>query len=272
MKELGFDMRIKRFFKMAFLLFKFKLERQMIYSVNFWMVFFVDITVFLVQIATFLTLFLQVESINGWNRSQMIFFVGTFTIVDSLWMCTYFFGIIGIPEKIRTGKLDVYIVKPMNTLFLVAFESMDLGSILLMFPGAMMLIYSVREMGIFVTPAKIAGYIFLLCLMLILVFDLMVLIRSAAFWFTRVDLLSDFESEMVNFSFRVPGIVFKGFTKVIFYWIIPYGLIATIPTQFFTDILDGRYWLLTILVCCLFTMLSQFVWKTGLKRYGSASS
>ncbi len=265
-------MKIKRYFRMAALLFKFKLQRQMIYNLNFWGAFFVDITVFLIQITVFSAIFLQVNNINGWNQYQLIFFVGTFTIIDSLYMCTYFFGVIGIPDKIRTGKLDIYITKPINTLFLVSFENMDFGSILLTIPGIMMLVFSVRKLGIELNPLKITGYIFLIVVMLVLVFDIMVLIRSVAFWFTRVDRLTDFENEMVNFSFRIPGIVFKGFIKVVFYLILPYGLIATIPTQFFTGILEGRYWVLTLSVCIIFSLMCHFIWKLGLKHYGSASS
>jgi ABC-2 type transport system permease protein len=272
MKEWVPDMKLRRYFKLAGMLLKFKLERQMIYSFNFWSTLLVDFTVFLIQIAVFSTIFLQVDSINGWDRYQLIFFVGTFIILDSLYMCTYFFGIIGIPDKIRTGKLDVYITKPINTLFFVSFESMDLGSILLTIPGIMMLVYSAGKLNICVTPGKIIGYIFLMIVMLVLMFDLMVILRSAAFWFTRVDTLMEFESEMVNFSFRVPGIVFNGLTKIIFYLVLPYGLIATIPTQFFTGVLNVGYWLLTIVVCTIFTFLSLSIWKMGLKHYGSAGS
>lgn len=265
-------MEIRRYFKLAGLLLKFRLNRQMIYSFSFWAALFVDLSVFLIQIAVFSAIFLQADSINGWNRHQLIFFVGTFTILDSLWMCSYFFGVIGIPEKILTGKLDIYIVRPINTLFFVSFENMDLGSILLTIPGIVMLVYSAGKMGIVVTPGKILGYILLICVMLVLIFDLMVILRSAAFWFTRVDSLNEFESEMVNFSFRVPGVVYKGLTKVIFYLILPYGLLATIPTQFFTGMLEGRYWLLTLFVGAMFTFINQLIWKLGLKRYSSASS
>lgn len=265
-------MEIRRYLKLAGLLLKFRLNRQMIYSFNFWAALLVDLSVFLIQIAVFSTIFLQVDDINGWNRHPLIFFVGTFTILDSLWMCSYFFGVIGIPEKILTGKLDIYIARPINTLFFVSFENMDLGSFFLTIPGIMMLVYSAAKLKIAVTPGKIFGYMLLICVMLILIFNLMVILRSAAFWVARVDSLNDFENEMINFSFRVPGIVYKGLTKVIFYLILPYGLLATIPTQFFTGMLEGRYWCLTSLVCVMFTFGSQFIWKLGLKRYGSASS
>lgn len=72
---------------------KIRLGRQMMYRASFWTAFFVDGTLFIVQLAIFSTLFLNVDSVNGWSRAQMVFFVGTFSLVDGLEMCLYFFGL-----------------------------------------------------------------------------------------------------------------------------------------------------------------------------------
>ena len=265
-------MKVGRYLRFCITLLKFKLSRQMVYSFSFWLAFFVDLSLFLIQIAAFSAIFLQVDSINGWNRYQMIFFVGTFTVLDSIYMCTYFFGVIGIPDKIRTGKLDIYITKPVNTLFYVSFENMDLGSIILTVPGVLMLAYASGKLGIRPNLWNVTGYLLLILIMLILMYNLMIIIRSAAFWFIKIDSLGEFENEMVNFSFKVPGIAFRGAAKFFFYIILPYGLMATIPTQFFTGVLEGRYWIMTIAVTAGFTLISQMLWKLGLSRYGSASS
>lgn len=265
-------MKIWRYFRFCYLLCQFKLSRQMMYSFNFWAVLFVDLSVFLIQIAVFSAIFLQVDQINGWNKYQMVFFVGTFTIIDSLYMGTYFFGVIDIPEKVRTGKFDLYLTKPVNPLFLVSFEGIDLGSFLLLGPGIMMLAYSIGKLEIELNFTNLTGYLALIIMMLILVYDFMVIIRSAAFWFTSINSLQEFENEMVNFSFRVPGAVFKGLSKLVLYIILPYGLIATIPTQFMTGVLEPGGWVLTLAVVGTFTLLCQWIWKKGLERYGSASS
>ncbi|HEY5561513.1 MAG TPA: ABC-2 family transporter protein [Clostridiaceae bacterium] len=265
-------MKVLRYLKFCTTLLKFKINRQMAYSFSFWAGFFVDLTVFMIQIGVFKTVFSQITNLNGWNQYQMIFFVGTFTVLDSLYMCTYFFGVIAIPEKIRTGKLDIYITKPINTLFFVSFENMDFGSLLLTVPGILMLVYSSSKLGIILNIGKLSGYIFLIIIMLILMYDLMVIIRSSAFWFIKIDSLQEFENEMVNFSFRVPGVAYRGISKLIFFVILPYGLMATIPTEFFTASLKISLYIMSIIICIVFTVISQFAWKFGLRHYGSASS
>jgi ABC-2 type transport system permease protein len=77
---------------------------------------------------------------------------------------------------------------------------------------------------------------------------------------------------MIGFSMKVPGIVFKGIAKIVLYVILPYALIATLPTQFFTSSFGIGMWLLAIGVVSAFILIAFAMWKWGLKRYGSASS
>jgi ABC-2 type transport system permease protein len=227
---------------------------------------------FLIQLAVFSALFLNVESINGWNKYQMIFFVGTFNLVDSTNMFLFFFGVISIPLKIREGKLDIYLTKPINTLFWMSLENIDISSCMLFVPGSIMLGYAAAKLGIKLTLGNISGYFLLLALMLLLLYNLMLILRTLSFWFIKTDALHSLEGELIGFCFRVPGIVYTGIAKLVLYVLLPYALLATIPTQFFTGILSGGQWLLVILVTLGFTILAQTLWRLGLKNYTSASS
>lgn len=263
---------VLRHLKLLSAMLKIRLGRQMMYRASFWTAFFVDSTLFVVQLVVFSTLFLNVDNVNGWTREQMVFFVGTFSIIDGIEMSLYFFGLIGLPEKIRNGKLDLCLTKPVHPLFFTSFESMDIGSGFIALPGIAMVIWAAVRMRIRLTAGLLLGYFLLLALMLLLLYDLVLLMRSAAFWFTRIESLNELEGELMGFSFRVPGIVFQGAVKTIMYVLLPYALLATIPTQFFTGILSGREWLSTLGVVAAFTFLAQFVWKQGLKRYESTGS
>lgn len=263
---------IKKHSRIFIYLLKLKLSKEMVYSVNFLTTLFVDGTFFIIQMLAFSTIFLNTNAVNGWGKYHMIIFIGTFTIIDGLEMTTYFFGVLGISEKIRNGGLDIYITKPVNTLFLVSFENINLGSITIMIPGIIMVIYGTAKLGIEISIGKIFGYIFLVIVMYMILYNLMVILRCCAFWFTSIDNINKLENELVNFSFRVPGVMYKGVAKIIFYFIIPYGLIATIPTEFFTGMMSIKGWIIAVGVCIELTILRRFIWKRGLKRYSSASS
>lgn len=263
---------INKYIKIFVHLFKIRLSREMIYSFNFLTTLFVDGIFFLIQMLAFTTIFLNVDSVNGWTKHHMIIFIGTFTILDGVYMATYFFGVLSLSDKIRNGELDFYITKPANALLLISFENINLGSLFISLPGIAMVIYGAVNLEIEINIMRIIGYLFLLSLMYILMFNLMVIIRCASFWFTKVENINKLENELVNFSFRVPGIMYRGISKMIFYFILPYGLIATIPTEFLTDTMNIWEWFIAIGVFILFILIRRAIWRNGLGRYSSASS
>jgi len=247
-------------------------SRQMMYRLSFWTAFWVDLTYFIIQLLTFAAIFQQIDSIGDWTMPHMAIFVGTFTMLDALYMCTYFFGVLAIPDKIRTGALDLYLTRPVSALFLLSVESMDFGSILLTIPGLMMVLWGVNELGLSLTPGLIAGYAALFVGMFLLMYCVMVVLRVTAFWMVRINAFNELENALVEFSFRVPGVVYQGIWKFFLYVLLPYGLMATIPTQFLTGGMQLQHWLLTGGVLAGFWIVMTRLWQAGLRRYGSASS
>jgi len=253
-------------------LLRCRVSRQMMYRLSFWTAFWVDLTYFLIQLLTFAAIFRQIETIGDWTLPHMAIFLGTFTMLDALYMCTYFFGVLAIPEKIRTGALDLYLTRPVSALFLLSVESMDFGSILLTVPGLMMVGWGVRELGLHVTVGLVAGYAALFVGMFLLMYCVMVVLRVAAFWLVRINAFNELENALVEFSFRVPGVVYQGVWKLLLYVLLPYGLMATIPTQFLTGGMHLQHWLLVSGVLGGFWIGMTLLWQAGLRRYGSASS
>jgi ABC-2 type transport system permease protein len=244
----------------------------MIYRLSFWTAFWVDLFYFAIQLLTFAAIFSHIQTIGGWTLGHMAIFLGTFTMLDATYMCTYFFGVINIPEKIRTGALDLYLTRPVNSLFLVSLIAIDFGSILLTIPGFLMVAWGVSSLHITLTPARVGGYLLLFGMMYLLMYCVMVVLRCPAFWLVRTNAFGDLEGTMVEFAFRIPGVVYQGFWKVMLYVLLPYGLMATLPAQFLTGSMDWRLWLLAGGVLAGFWVLTQLFWKAGLRRYGSASS
>jgi ABC-2 type transport system permease protein len=88
----------------------------------------------------------------------------------------------------------------------------------------------------------------------------------------RTNAFNDLENTLVDFAYRIPGVAFRGVWKVILYVVLPYGLMATLPTQLLTGGMPWSYWLLASGVLAGFWLLMNLFWRSGLRRYGSASS
>jgi len=265
-------MKLKKQLRFLYMLFKIKLSRTMAFRFSFFGAFFVDGSMFLIQILMFSSIYSQVDTIGGWNRQQMLFFIGTFSLINALSMTLVFFGILSIPRKIRTGQLDLYITKPIRPLLYLSFESINVGSFPLILGSIGILIYAVSGMTIEITLSMILGYIFLVILMLILYYDMMIILRTICFFVIQASAIERLEGEFITLCMKIPGVLFKGAFKVLFYLFLPYGIMATIPTEFFTGTVTPLELLYAIAVVVIFTIFTLGFWKLGLKNYKSASS
>jgi len=263
---------LKKYFRFYSQLVKASVDIKMMYQLNFWLYCISDIVNYTVQLMLYLTIYRNVDYINGWGSYQIMFFLGTFFLIDSLAMVSFFFGVLSIPNKIRTGTLDICITKPVNTLFYVTMGNFEFTFVINLLYGIGLIVYSWLHMNIQITIVRVLGFLLLALMMYGLYFTMMLLIHSLSFWFIRIDSLKALNNELLNFASKLPGIMYQGIWKIVFMALIPYGLIATVPTTFATDVMSGRYWMLVITVCIVFWMLAIFIWKRGLRRYNSASS
>jgi ABC-2 type transport system permease protein len=265
-------MNMARQIKIMYMLLKMKLSRNMAFRFSFFGVFFVDGSMFFIQLLMFSAIYSQVGSIGGWDRQEMLFFIGTFSLINALNMALYFFGVISIPDKIKSGELDFYITKPVNSLFHLSFESMDPGSIPLVFASIGILVYAVSGMNIQVTVLTITGYIFLILMMLVLYYDTEVILRTIPFFVIQASSIGQFEGEVITLCMKIPGTLFKGVFKLLFYVVLPYGIMATVPAQFFTGTLTLTGFIYSIMIVIAFTAFTLAFWRLGLRCYKSASS
>ena len=123
-----------------------------------------------------------------------------------------------------------------------------------------------------VSYANIIGYLFLVLLMTILYYDMELLVRCFAFFVFSVNNLVKIENTAVDLCLKIPGIAFYGIYKFIFYCVLPYGVIATLPTQAVTGALSVKGLIFGVVIVCIFTVFALSFWIYGIHRYESASS
>jgi ABC-type uncharacterized transport system, permease component len=263
-------MNIRKNLRCVRALISMRLTREASEQGYFWSALVIDTLVFFIQAAVYWVIYLNVDDIGGWDRWKSIFFVGTFTLIDGLYMSLYFFGILGIPQAIATGRMDLYLAKPLDPLLHLAFERFNPGSLFIALPALALIGTSAAMMGIAPGPSAILCYIAAVALMLVLMFDLMVLARVPAFRFRRLDAVNAAEAALTEFSFRVPGSAYRGGWKLFFRVFLPYGLIAAFPSEVFFDQADVRTWAAALGVTSAFTILMRLTWKRGVAHYESS--
>ena len=244
----------------------------MTFRLGFFGPFFINTSYFLVQLFAFEAIYGHIENIRGWGHGEILIFIGTFSLIDSINMVIFFFGVISIPEKIQTGELDLYLTKPVNPLLRITFEKVNPGAIPLLLFSACIIGYGVRESGMNLSYVNAIGYLVMVLLMTILFYDMDLLLRCFAYFVFSVNNLVKIENTAMDLCMKIPGIAFDGIYEFFFYFILPYGVIATLPTQALIGALSAKGLIFGVVIVCIFTFIALSFWTYGVHRYESASS
>ena len=249
-----------------------KLSKMMMFRLSFFGSFFVDSTLFLMQLLLYQAIYSQVDTIGGWERGEMIIFIGTFSLINALNMLIFFFGTYDIGEKIKNGDLDHYLTKPINPLLRLTFESVDPGSIPLVIVSIIMILYGVNTLNITVTPGRFIAYFLFVLLMTLLWYDMQIIVRTIPFFTISAANIGRLGDTVLELCMKIPGTLFHGIYKVIFYFLIPYGIMSTLPTQLIAGKLSAGGIAYGCFIVLIFTAFTLWFWRFGLKHYKSASS
>ena len=244
----------------------------MVFRMDFFSPFFIDGSLFVIQLLAFGAVYSNVDTIGSWGRGEMILYIGTFSLLNAINMTIYFFGVNGIPYKVKSGELDLYLSKPVSPLFRLTFENISPGSIPLILMSICIILYGLNVSAVKVSGAQVMAFLFWILIMAVLYYEVEVIIRSVSLFIVSMARLEQLEEAGLDLCMKLPGIALYGVYKVMFYLILPYGIMATLPVQSTIGEMDLKAAAYGIFVVVLFSVITCTVWKQGLKRYNSASS
>ncbi|MDE7310754.1 MAG: ABC transporter permease [Eubacterium sp.] len=263
---------VKKYMRVIRELLYLRFHRLTVFRLDFFAPFFVDGSLFFIQLLAFGAIYAHVDTIGGWGRGEMILYIGTFSLLNALNMTIYFFGVNSIPYKVRSGELDLYLSKPVSPLFRLTFENISLGSVPLVIMSICIISYGIRMLHMTLTMRAVIGYIFWVIIMAVLYYEMEVIIRSVSLYVVSMARMEQLEEACIDLCMKLPGIAFYGGYKVIFYLILPYGIMATLPVQRIAGEMNLRMGVYGIGIVLLFSVITAVLWKQGLKHYNSASS
>lgn len=261
--------KIKKYLGVLKVLIALRFHNLMVFCMDFLAPFFIDGSLFLVQLLVFQAVYANVDTVGGWGSGEMILYIGTFSLLNAVSMLVCFFGIVTIPEKIRSGEMDLYLSKPVSPLFRLTFEKVNPGSGLLVIMSILIIVYGAGKVEGSFTLKSVLAYLFWVTVMQILYYEMDVIIRSVSFYVVSAARISQLEEAGLDLCMKLPGISFYGVYKVIFYCILPYGIMATLPVQSLIGEMNRSLAAMGIGVVGAFTLLTYLLWTRGIRHYNS---
>jgi ABC-2 type transport system permease protein len=247
--------------------FQFAVE----YRANLVLDLFEELIIVVTSLVAVLVLFSHTGVINGWTLSQMIVLLGVYYIIQGAQSVVFETSFERFMEHVRLGTLDFILLKPANSQFMVSARHVQVAQLGQMALGLLLVGYGIGQVGADVGVFEVAAFGLTLTCGLTLVYCLLLVLSTLAFWFVRVEnLLAIFWSFLD--AGRFPVDVYPGWLRVTLSTVVPIGIAVTVPAQ----AIAGRLDVLGVLAMVAGTVglgwFASWFWRIGLRNYTGASA
>lgn len=261
-------MRFLRLF-LSFLKYRVKRELEFRFNLSFLLIF--DLAWIVINLFSVTLIFRQAGTVAGWTRQEGILLLFVYYVASSLIKVFVVPGVQELSELVRLGRLDLYLVKPAEIRLLVIFGEMQLVELSRFFLMFGIIPWYLQTQSIIVHIDQWILFSLFVLMALIGIFGVYFSIAVLSFWIQNTYNIGDLFRETIDAAKR-PVEIFPATIRNFVTFVVPIGLIASIPTQVLLGHI-GWSFLPPVLFAAVFLFLfSNLFFKFALRHYTSASS
>jgi ABC-2 type transport system permease protein len=246
------------------------------YRANFIMWFAFTIVYHGVALGALYVTMHQFPSMNGWTFREMF-------LLYALWMTGHelhnalFFNVVSVPEYVREGRFDRFLVRPLDALFQVLTVPSQL------FPDGLFL--ALVTLAIAIPVAGLHVDFALLLFVPLIVFGgalidlgISLFVATLSFWFVRVDTLRWAVMSLEQDFTRYPISIYGRAVRLVLAFVLPFAFMNYFPATFLlrkqeTGLgLNPEVGILTPAIGLAWVAASYMLWRVGLRRYQGTGS
>jgi ABC-2 type transport system permease protein len=243
------------------------------YRVNFWISMLHSVLNLGTGVLGLVVLFGQVSEIQGWSFSSTLALLGVYTTLGAL--RRLFIGpslesLAGMDGEIWTGKFDFTLLRPVDTQFLASVRYwrplalFDLGL------GLVVLGISMAMLRTSLTVARILAFVVTVGAGVAVLYALLLAFSALVLW--SPGFLFTWVFDALFQMARYPVGLYPGWLRLVLTWIVPVGVMTTIPAQALTAGLSMASLAASVALAVVFCLGASALFRVGLRRYASASS
>ncbi len=271
-----------RYLRLLLAFARFGLVNEMAFRSNFLIKLFVQVFWLALMLAFYSTVFALNNNspVAGWSKWQFLCFLGCYFALEGV-VETFFLGNCNeMTNLVRSGDLDLYLVKPIDEQFLVSCRKIDWSSVPNIVMGLSLMGISIAHLSISLSPAHLILFPLLFVCGVALAYSFLLMLSSTAIWTVRNQSLMELWW-LCTTLMRYPRTIFQGPVgdplKWFFTYILPILLIVNIPVETVTGELQSiealwRWSIFTVVATIALLWLSRRFFKFALQSYRSASS
>jgi ABC-2 type transport system permease protein len=250
---------------------RYSVVREMMFKTNFFLWIITELAWFGILLCFIQFLYLQVNTVAGWSKWEMVLLVSTNHLVQQIFQTFLMINLTKLPELIRTGKLDFFLAQPAPAQFLVSTRGFEPGSVVNALMAVIVCLVAFVHLGMRISFVGLLLFPGLVALGVLIHYSLMLMLMSLGFWMTRASGFINAYYSLFQIG-RLPREAFYGRILFTFTWIVPLLLIANVPARTLLHGLNLHDLAQMALATGMLFTVSTLIFQAGLRRYGSASS
>jgi ABC-2 type transport system permease protein len=249
------------------------LQQELAYRADFFINLLHSLLNFGAGILGVVVVFGQVETLRGWDFPATLALLGVYLVVGalrSLFIGPSLESMAGMEGEVWTGRFDFTLLRPVSTQFLASFRHWRLFALFDLALGLLVVGVALSQPGQIPTLAHLLAFTIALSAGVAILYA--ILLASTALVFLSPGFLFTWVFDGLFQMARYPLGLYPGWARLALTWVIPIGLITTVPAQALTGRLALPNLLGVVLLAAILTAGASLLFRWGLVRYQSASS
>ena len=248
-------------------------QDEMAYQTNFWISLLNSFLNLGTGVLGIWVLFGQVDNLNGWDVASTLAILGVYLAVSAL--RNLFIGpsldvLAGMDGEVWTGKFDFTLLKPLDIQFQASFRHWrPLALIDLVFSVLVLILAGTRPEAN-LSWEHIIPFVLALTFGMVILYSILLIFAGLVFW--SPGFLFTWVFDGIFQMARYPVGIYPGSLRWLLTWVVPIGLITTVPAQALSGGLPlgmiGR----SAIFAAAILLFASWVFRAGVRRYASASS
>jgi ABC-2 type transport system permease protein len=262
---------VARYFQLLLAQLRLSLLVSAQYRVDFFVDGAIEVLWTTTALAPLLVVFGLRTTVAGWSFGEALVVVGFFTLLQALLEGVMNPSFVAIVEHVRRGTLDYVLLLPADAQFMVSTGRFHLWRSVNMVTGCGIFVFAFHELGRRPTVTSVLMGMLLFAAAAVLLHAIWTLAMCSVFFAVKTENITDVLSATLDAG-RWPSAVFRGATRLVLTFVVPLGLMTTLPASALLGHFDGRMVGAALGEAVVLSAIARLAWRRSLARYTSASS
>jgi viologen exporter family transport system permease protein len=268
--------RVGRYLRLLGAFARFGLLSELAFRANFLAKLTVEVLWLVLLLVFYNAVFRHTSSIENWNEAQFLCFLGCYYALEGV-IETFFLENCGeFADLVRTGNLDLYLLKPIDEQFLITCRKIDWSTVPNILLGAAVAITGLWRMDDWQFDPVWAGLFAILFVCgVAMAYSFLLILMSTAVWLVRNQSLMELWWLFTTLM-RYPRDIYVGRLASpvgwFFSFVVPVLLVVYVPARALLKTVTWDFVAVTLVATVVLLWLGRKFFRRALQSYRSASS